>query len=1431
MNRPARLVYCYDSADSGYRHELEKHLTALHREQLIAGWHQELIAAGDDLQETIRQQVSDADVLLLLVSADFLASERCQTVVSEALRRHDDRRTVVCPVIVRPCDWRGAPLGGLSALPPDGHPVTTRPNQDEAWLDVARGLRCLIEPPVGQPPGPTPNPYRGLSAFQAEDQAVFFGRQELTRQLWQALQRLHDPQGGRKRAPPRIFAVLGPSGSGKSSLVRAGLVPALHQQPAWGAAPPQVVTFTPGEHPVERLAQALLPLLPQDHRGLDAARLDELEAVLRKPGADGVAHGLRRFALTLPGIERMPLLVVVDQFEEVYAQCKDAAEQDLFVALLLHAAADANPAVSIILTLRNDFVGETRRHRELNQAISRQEAHVLVPVMGPEELRRAIALPAQQSGHPIDEATTELLLREARDNETALPLLEFALTRIWEGMQAGKKPEAALRELGGVGGALAGKAQAMYHALGPAEQATAQRALVRLVQLGEGTRDTRRRAPIRELCGRGQTEHEVLAVLRRFATEDARLITLSGDGVDTIAEVTHEALFEHWIELRTWINDSRADRRFHDRAAEAARLWDEDGRRPGRLWRRPDLDLLRDYRRRKSEELSPLQTAFLHAAEQQRRRDAILSMGSAVTVLVAMLVAAGIYITKERQRRHDADQAAERIRQQLLDTYVEQGRQLLLEKENPFEAILWLHRAQARRSANPILPDLLRGARYRVEATQTVLVGHTSSVLSATFSPDGTRIVTASLDNTARLWEAQTGRLLAELKGHGSSVLSAMFSPDGTRIVTASEDKTARVWEVQTGRLLAELKGHGSSVLSAAFSPDGKYIVTASGDHTARVWQAQTGRLVVELKGHGSRVSSATFSPDGRRIVTASEDNTARVWDAQTARLVEELKGHRSGVASASFSPDGRRIVTASEDNTARVWDAQTGRQLAELKGHGSSVLAASFSPDSKRIVTAGLDSTARVFDAQTGHQLAELKGHGSSVLGASFNPSGTRIVTASEDNSSRVWEAQTGRVIAELKGHGSSVLGASFSPDGVRVVTASYDSTARVWEVDKGRLVTELKGHGCSVLGASFSPDGTRIVTASSDNTARVWEALTGRLAAELRGHGSSVLSASFSPDGTRIVTASDDNTARVWEAQTGRLLAELKGHESRVLSASFSPDSRYIVTASWDDSAGVWEAQTGRLLAELKGHQDSVWSAAYSPDGTRIVTSSGDNTARVWEAQTGRLVAELKGHGSSVWRATFGPDGKRIVTASDDKTSRVWDAQTGHLVVELKGHGSGVWSATFSPEGTRIVTASGDNTARVWEAQTGRQVAELKGHAARVLSATFSPNGTRIVTASLDNTARIWEATTGHLVAELKGHGDSVLSAMFSPDGTRIVTTSEDKTAHVWDISPETQTADQIAKLLRCKVGARFDREDNNLIIPALPNPTECLSLSSPR
>jgi WD40 repeat protein/TPR repeat protein len=690
------------------------------------------------------------------------------------------------------------------------------------------------------------------------------------------------------------------------------------------------------------------------------------------------------------------------------------------------------------------------------------------------------------------------------------------------------------------------------------------------------------------------------------------------------------------------------------------------------------------------------------------RRHRIAAVVAGMVVLLA-IVASGAAIISVRQK-HEAQYQQHRAEYQAAQALQAQSRLLIQAAAQRLKDanVAGAQGIILEVLANPVFVDLHSPAAYSVfqeiraaDMQLAVLSGHGDYVISEGYSPDGTRIVTASADNTARIWDALAGMQLAVLTGHSDHVGTASYSPDGTRIVTSSSDKTARIWDARTGTQLIVLSGHAEELNSANYSPDGMRIVTAAADKTARIWDARTGAQLAMLTGHGDIVDSAAYSPDGTRIVTASEDKTARIWDARTGRELLVLSGHGNRVIAAAYSPDGTRIATASFDNTARVWDARSGKQLLVLSGHAGFLTSAAYSHDGAHLVTASGDNTVRIWDAHSGAQLAVLGGHAGYFLSAVYSPDDTRIVTASLDKTARIWDTRTSAQLAVLSGHGANLNAAAYSADGTRIVTAAADRTARIWSSHTGMQIAVLAGHGNSVYSAVYSPDGTRIVTAAADRTARIWDAQSGAQIAVLSGQGTAIYAASFSPDGTRIVTASDDKTVLIRDARMGLPLASLSGHADAVFSATYSPDGARIVTASRDKTARVWDARSGAQLAVLTGHADSVIFAAYSPDGTRIVTASRDKTARIWDAVSGAQIAVLSGHEAGVYAAAYSPDGTRIVTASRDKTARIWDAATGLPLAVLSGHSDWVVGAAYSPDGTRIVTASNDATARIWDAQ----------------------------------------------------------------------------------------------------------------------------------
>ena len=1263
------------------------------------------------------------------------------------------------------------------------------------------------------------NPYKGLRAFGEGDAADFFGRAALTGQL---LARLSE--GGDLG---RFLAVVGPSGSGKSSIVGAGLVPALRRGGLPGSENWFIVPMLPGPHPLEELEAALLRVAVNPP--------DSLLTQLREDQR-GLLRAVHR---CLPDDPQVELVLVIDQFEEVFTLVQDEAVRAHLLDSLVTAILDERSRLRVIITLRADFIDRPLSYTDFGELL-RQRMEVVLPLT-PDELEQAILGPAERVGLQFEAGLVQAIMRDAGagDQPGALPLLQYALTELFEKRDGNLLTKNAYQAIGGVLGALGRRAEEVYRGLSETDRATARQLFLRLVTLGEGTEDTRRRVLRAELIaltpdpsptgegsavspspmGEGRGEGRISSVVDSFGKH--RLLTFDRDPLTRgpTVEVAHEALLREWPRLREWLNDSRADVRLQRQLALAAHDWQNANRDASYLligahleqfegWalsttvslttdERVYLDVsVAEREKREAEEANRQQRELeaanrLAATEHQaatrlRKRNRVIAMAGGLALLLAVL--AGVFGLQATRNAEAAQQQQGLSRSRELAAVA-----LAQVDQNPERGLLIAIEAGDTANtyeAQDALRQLLAATR-----TKRVLRGHTGSVRSAQFSPDGKRIVTASWDHTARLWDAVTGQEVAVLRGHADAVTEAHFSPDGKYIVTASDDNVARVWDAATGQEVAVLRGHeglNTSTAwpsSASFSPDGQYIVTTGKDNIANMWETATGQKIAVLRGHEAQVLSAQFSPDGKRIVTGSDDKTARIWDAATGQEVAVLRGHEAPIAQVQFSPDGKQIVTASVDHTARVWDATTGQEVAVLRGNDD-----------------GVSCSCALFSAQ-------------------FSPDGKRIVTGGDDAAIRIWDAATGKVSAVLRGHTDAVACPKFSPDGKQIVSASLDETIRIWDVATGKAVAVLRGHTDSVVSAEFSPDGKYIVSASNDMTARVWDAATNEEAAVLRGHQDKVNSAQFSTDGKQLVTASDDSTTRVWDAATGQEVGVLGGHEGPVNSAQFSPDGKRFVTTGKDKTARIWDAATDQETIELRGHADEVTFAQFSPDGRQIVTASKDKTARVWDAASGAEITTLHGHEDEVTNAQFSPDSKRIVTASWDKTARVWDTATGKEITVLRGHEGPISSAQFSPDGQQIVTAGWDNITRVWDAATGHEIAVLRGHEDVVTSAQFSPDGQQIVTASWDKTVRVWDRATGQEVAVLRGHTDAISDAQFSPDGKQIVTASWDGTGRIYVARIEDLMALAQARITRlppeltCKERVLYLRENVVCIAPTLP------------
>jgi WD40 repeat protein len=1371
------IFISHSSRDNELARELERRLARMGHPSVFLDLDPEKgIVAGQSWERTLYRKLRACRAVVALCTDAYLASHWCFAEI--ALARMEGKAIFA---------FKADPLGEKARLPSiltESQYIDLRTDREDAYRRLERGLDRLNVLGVDGDWDPKKPPYLGLAAYQEDDAPVFFGREGESRSGIELLE----------RGAPDLIMVLGASGSGKSSLVRAGMLPMLRREiDRWLIVDP----MRPGRNPFAELAQSLASAwkryaLDQASRAGDWQRIrDRLEAG-SSPGSPPVQADAPRTPVEDERVRRL-----ISQLEDLRENPPSEGGGPLLEFLDwslddLRRVFWGGPGTSD--AARGTSTGAdalVEMADELRRASGRRDAQVLIVVdqfeealgarSGRERAQRFLSMlraSLEVAGGPLAcLGTMRSDFLGAFQRDPALRGIDFESLSLGpmriDGMRRVIEEPARLAaielETGLVDRMIAdaetpdalpllsftlwrmwrdfrqdGKfALAEYENLGGLEGAMVREADAVLAEARrEHVEDDLRRALIRmaRLTEDGQyarrpVRWDVEEIQRARPLLERlvkrRLLVSRMEGDASIVEVAHEALFRSWAPLRGWLDNNRSELLLRQQIARDAKAWEEGGRSADLLWRGGRLRLAEDLvKKGASGEKKSPEQVFVEASA--RRRTALRTTLVA-SLAVVFAVVTGLLVKTLISNALIKDEKARS--QDLARISISEH---MIREDPTIAALVLLEVDRPGRLGFGLTSEMLDSS------LATNVLHHDGEVIDAAIAPSGTRIATVSTDGTVGIWNAVTGARLHSIEVYATSVV---FSPDGATLLTPSSDG-AQLWDVASAALLrrfGELLGPRSSTV-AAFSPDGSRVVTFRRGQ-AVVWDTVTGEVSARLELEGDALGSPThvaFSPpDGSRIAAGTYQGS-RMWDAETGKLVTPWSRDR-GVLDAegpvgwvAFSPDGRRVVTARAPG-ARVWDVETGAELGQFGKH-AMVQMVEFSPDGKRLVTAADNGKARIWNVaerKNEHELA----HGDEKL---------------------------------------LVNSARFSNDGTRVVTGAADGRVRIFDAGSGDLLRRIK-HERPVASAMWSRDDAFILSASLDETARTWDVAPAPGPHRLRHEEDWVLEARFTPDATKAVSMTR-GAVFVWDVESGRRLHELKTRAS-LYKAELSSDGTQVVATDENGDVAIWNVASGELLQQVSCRKGS-YDAAFSPDGSRVVTACNDDYARVWDVGTGRPITPELRHSGPVYGVAFSPDGKRVVTfdqkaegPEDDPAAakhyaRVWNAESGDEVLKL-AHGPVLESASYSRDGKRIVVSTTAGLLYVWDAVSGDRLLEIDSRAPDgwLSAVSVSPDGTTLVTSAKDGNVRIWDMESGRERGRmLISDEGAAMSLAFSPDGSRL-------------------------------------------------------------
>ncbi|KKO17953.1 MAG: hypothetical protein BROFUL_03361 [Candidatus Brocadia fulgida] len=1164
------------------------------------------------------------------------------------------------------------------------------------------------------------NPFVGLRPFEAHESLLFFGRHE---QILELLQQL------RKN---RFLAVVGSSGCGKSSLVRAGLIPRLQvgflvaDRDDW-----LIVRTKPGDNPIHNLAASLL-----DAKGKKeiSEQITEFTRMIREQGVQAV---IDRLASSLKK-DDTNVLLLVDQFEEIFrfglhhgkAEMSDNVAD--FVSIMLGLAEQREIPVYVTMTMRSDFLGDCDSFHGLPEAMNKGQ--YLVPRLTRQQRREAIEGPIHLYGAYITPRLSDRLLNESSDSHDELPVLQHVLMRTWSAWGKNGNGPIDIRhyeEIHTMEHALSRHAEEALRELNDEDRVIAEYLFKTITETDAGNRRVRRPTnlnEIAEICG--AAPERVMMTIEKFRENDRNFLVVSSD-TDPIIDISHESLIRQWETLSRWVDEEAESARIYKRLAETAKL---NTRGKAELYRETDLQIALDWQGQK------YSTRLWGIRDTRGFPDAIDFLNKSHEAFKQELQ------EKERQREERERLQREKAKQQKKHLKI---MRILLGVIGILLVIAIIISFKIKR-----LEDEEKKARY--EATKVIVKTLEEKAIGALETAKNKNnyegyknaflFANTALQETLEPWPIAIGKkTLGELfdpkvmrsaftqRWHSptmnmdSPVCCVAFSRNKKWLASGSHDGVIRLWDVSTGDPIYVWKEHKRTVWDIAFTPDGKHLVSCSEDGTLLIMDPSTGKLL-HRKGVSPKVpmiGRIAISPDGKYLAFPSGFNI-EVLEVPSLKQVRTMKGHENLVPGLAFDPDGKYLASASFDKSVILWDFATGMKKDTFEVHEDKVWSVAFSPDGKYLASGSVDKSVLLWDIET-RKNRKLEGHTDAVTSVAFSPDGKYLASGSGDEIVRLWDISTGKTVKVLQ-HTDNVMSIAFHPDGKMLATGSYHYSVGLWDVSTGKSLYKT-GHEDVVNCVAFSWDGQYLASSADDKSVRLWEVATGEEVLILEGHTDAVESVAFSPDGKYLASGSVDKSVRLWEIATGKVKRVIKGHTDTVISVAFSPDGKYLASGSYDSSVQLWNVRTGNKKNSLNELDGSVQCIAFSPNGGTLALGLSDDSVRLWNVKTGET-KKLSGHEYAVWSVAFSPDGKYLASGSQDKSVRLWKVATGKEEHKWEGHTDYVSSVAFSPDGGYLASGSYDKSARIWDVSIKKEVAILSGwHTDKVRSVAFSLMGSTLL------------------------------------------------------------------------------------------------------